>query len=107
MVGDAPTRKILQVVHGFVPECHGGTEHYVLECSLALKARGHDVRVLTGSMESRPAAVLEQTETEGLPVTRLHRAGLFVDNWEKSYDPDATRLFGEVLAGFRPDIVHV
>src|SRR5688572_15018241 len=99
--------RILQVVHGFAPECRGGTESYVLEATLALRAAGHDVPVLAGSLEPRTPAQIVTTEVGGISVTRLHRSGLFLDNWEKSYDPAAALLFEQVLADIRPDVVHV
>jgi glycosyltransferase involved in cell wall biosynthesis len=99
--------RILQVVHGFPPEGRGGTESYVLEASLALRASGADVSVLAGSMEAGPKPGLVATKVSGIPVTRLHRAGAFLDNWEKSYDPAAAALFDAHLADLRPDVVHV
>jgi glycosyltransferase involved in cell wall biosynthesis len=103
-----PSRlKVLQVVHAFPPEGRGGTESYVFEATSALRQAGLDARVLAGSMEPRSPAVLVEGEHEGVPVIRLHREGLFLDNWEKSYDPAAAALFDSVLAASRPDVVHV
>jgi glycosyltransferase involved in cell wall biosynthesis len=99
--------RILQVVHGFAPECRGGTESYVLEATLALRAAGHDVSVLSGSLEPKTPAQLVSGEHDGIPVTRLHRSGLFLDRWEKSYDPEAALLFERFLASSRPEVVHV
>ncbi len=100
-------RKVLQVVHGFVPECRGGTEHYVLEAALALRAAGDDVHVFTGSLQSKDVPEVVPDDVEGIPIRRLHRTGAYVDSWHKSYDPRASRLFGEALREIRPDVVHI
>ncbi|NRA96775.1 MAG: glycosyltransferase [Planctomycetes bacterium] len=103
--------KVLMITHGFPPECSGGTESYVLALCRELLARGHEVEVLTGSHEGAGADQweprLEHSEHEGIPVHRLHRTGLFVDNWEKSLAPEVEPLLQKVLEGQRPDLVHV
>ena len=103
--------KVLMITHGFPPECSGGTESYVLALCQELLERGHEVEVLTGSHEGAGADQweprLERSEHEGIPVHRLHRTGLFVDNWEKSLAPEVEPLLRRVLEEQQPDLVHV
>ncbi len=99
--------KILMVVHGFPPECSGGTESYLLKLTKELRGRRHDVRVLTGSHEGRPEVTVVPFEHDGVPAFRLHRSGLFVDNWDKSWAPEIEPAIDGILKSFRPDIVHV
>lgn len=106
MSTEAPLR-ILLVVHGFPPEFRGGTELYTFHLAKALRGRGHDVHVLCGSDEGREPPWVERLLVDGVPVHRVYRQGLFVDNWDKSYAPDVEVLLGQVLADVRPDIVHV
>lgn len=99
------------ITHGFPPECSGGTESYVLALCKELQELGHDVQVLSGSHEGagpdQPEPRLDQDEHEGVIVHRLHRTGLFVDNWEKSLAPEVEPLVQFVLRDFQPDVVHV
>ena len=103
--------KVLMITHGFPPECSGGTESYVLALCQELLERGHEVEVLAGSHEGAGADQweprLERSEHEGIPVHRLHRTGLFVDNWEKSLAPEVEPLLRRVLEEQQPDLVHV
>lgn len=103
--------KILKVVHGFLPECNGGTERHVLRLARELVAQGHEVHILCGSQQgagpvAADANVVHGTY-EGLPVHRLHRPGLFLDNWEKSLAPEVEPLFDWLMRDIRPDIIHV
>ena len=103
--------KVLMITHGFPPECSGGTESYVLALSREFIEAGHKVEILTGSHEGAGPDVweprLEHSEHAGIRVHRLHRTGLFVDNWEKSLAPEVEPLLEYVLKDFAPDIVHV
>ena len=103
--------RILKVVHGFLPECNGGTERHVLRLSKELVAQGHEVHILCGSQQGAgPVAAdanLVHGSFEGLPVHRLHRPGLFLDNWEKSLAPEVEPLFDWLLRDIRPDLIHV
>jgi glycosyltransferase involved in cell wall biosynthesis len=99
--------KILLVVHGFPPECSGGTESYVLALAKELTALDHEVEVVTGSHEGSPEVRVERYEHQGIRVHKIHRSGLYVDNWDKSYAPEIEPAIDSVLAGLRPDLVHV
>ena len=80
---------------------------YTVGLAKALQDGGHDVHILSGSAEGRETPEIERLECEGVPVHRLHRHGLFVDSWDKSYAPDVEVLLRAVLADVQPDIVHV
>ena len=80
--------KILLVVHGFPPECSGGTESYVLALAKELIALDHRVEVVTGSHEGRPERHGRALRARRVLVHKIHRSGLFVDNWDKSYAPE-------------------
>jgi glycosyltransferase involved in cell wall biosynthesis len=99
--------RVLLIVHGFPPECVGGTEAYVLALAKELIALGHRVEVVTGSHEGRPTVVVEPYEHEGITVHKLHRSGLFVDDWDKSLAPEIGPALDPVIARLRPDLVHV
>ncbi|MAG54779.1 MAG: hypothetical protein CMJ83_00655 [Planctomycetes bacterium] len=98
---------ILFIVHGFPPEFRGGTELYCLKAAKALVRRGHAVSIVSGSMEGRDEPDVERDTYDGLPVYRIHRQGLFVDNWDKSYAPEVESLLYDVLREIEPDVVHV
>lgn len=103
--------KILKIIHGFPPECSGGTESYVFRLAKALIGLGHEVEVLAGSMQGSgidaSRAEVEHELVDGIPVHRLHRSGLYVDNWEKSLAPEVGPRLEAVLRDFAPDLVHV
>lgn len=103
--------KVLMIVHGFPPECSGGTESYVLRLCRELMKGGHDVEVLCGSHEGAGPGASEPTvdrdRHQGIPVHRVHRTGLYVDNWEKGFAPEVLPHLDRVLESFRPDLVHV
>jgi len=99
--------RILQVIHGFPPECVGGTELYCEGVGRELASRGHTSLVLAGTQESRPAPTLVTVDQEGLLVTRFVGIQPRPDHWSPSYRPEAERLIRGYLADVRPDIVHV
>ena len=100
--------RILQVVHGFPPDDWAGTELVTLHLSQALRARGHEVTVLTRVAD--PAAAdfsVREEQVEGLPVVRIvnnytqtKTFRLFYDN--SFYDVPFTHL----LQRLQPDVVH-
>ncbi|HMS17311.1 MAG TPA: glycosyltransferase, partial [Planctomycetota bacterium] len=103
--------KILMIAHGFPPECSGGTEFYVLRLCQELRERGNTVTVLSGSHAAAPPGtwkpIMDRSEHDGFPIYRVHRTGLYVDNWERSLAPEVEECLQTVLAAERPDLVHV
>jgi glycosyltransferase involved in cell wall biosynthesis len=50
---------------------------------------------------------MDRANHDGIPVYRVHRTGLYVDNREKSLAPEVENCLLEVLKIERPDLVHV
>jgi len=107
-VGAKGKRKILHVVHGFPPECRGGTESVVARVAEAQAARGHAVTVLFGTMQVGEATTLERVDgpIAGVTHLRLRKSGLFVDQWDRSDDSEALDLIARSEAA-DADVVHV
>ncbi|MEZ6195267.1 MAG: glycosyltransferase [Planctomycetota bacterium] len=99
--------KIDHLVHQFPPESEGGLESYVRDLVVAQRQAGSDVEVVSGSLAARPRFALEASELEGVPVTRLHRADLYFDAWDKGAHPEIEAYLRDRWARARPDLVHV
>ena len=99
--------RILLAVHGFFPRHTGGTEAYVAKLADELRLRGHEVAVLAGSASERPTPLWERGEFQGIPVFTIHRSGLYVESWYRSFAPEVELMVGEILAAWKPEIVHV
>ncbi|MEO6709191.1 MAG: glycosyltransferase, partial [Planctomycetota bacterium] len=117
----SPLLRILYVVHGFPPDTQAGTEIYTLNLAREMQRRGHEVAILTRA----PAA---KSEAEGGPADFSLRAERYRgEDWpvgeslavwrmthrlehrrlRDSFDqPRARAPFLEVVASFRPDLVH-
>ncbi|HUR27650.1 MAG TPA: glycosyltransferase, partial [Planctomycetota bacterium] len=118
---ESPKLRILYVVHGFPPDTQAGTEVYTLNLAREMQRRGHAVAVLTRA----PAA---KSEAEGGPKDFSVRAeswrggdwqsGESLEVWRMTHrlehrrlrdsfdQPRARAPFLEVVAAFRPDVVH-
>jgi glycosyltransferase involved in cell wall biosynthesis len=89
----------------------GGLETVVRQLSRELTARGHEVAVATLRQDGLP----QREDDAGVGVHRIggtlqRREQLFAES-ERRYappfpDPEATVHLREVVAGFRPDVVH-
>ena len=99
--------RILQVIHGFLPQFRGGTELYLRGLSRELRERGQTVQVFAGTTHSSDVARTESYEFDGMEVTQLVLAGPYLEHWSRSYSPTAERLFAEELRRARPDVVHI
>jgi glycosyltransferase involved in cell wall biosynthesis len=100
--------RILLAVHGFPPLSTAGVEVYTLRLAHALRARGHDVLVLTAvhDLAARPGAT-RRRQHEGVPVAEVvnvHHRGTLAATYD---DPDLEPAIASVLREFRPDCVHV
>ncbi len=98
--------KVLHVLHQFLPDYVGGTEVYVADLSRGLTRRGHQLALFTGGdTETRG-------EWEGLPLTQVvgglrSPKGLTAGFLATFGNASTEQAYKEVLAAFRPDIVHV
>jgi len=99
--------KIWHVLHGFAPELTGGTERAVEALARAMAADGHEVVVVTGSIEVAPSSRVDDLSVDGLRVLRMHRGDLYFEEWYKAWSPDIGARFAELLEQERPDVVHV
>jgi glycosyltransferase involved in cell wall biosynthesis len=95
------------VTHAFPPEGCGGTERYVEAVAHGIAARGHQVEVLSGSLEWRAKRERVRDERGPVPVTRLHRDDLHFDHWDKGPHPWVAAEFEAAIDRFRPDVVHL
>ncbi|MSR63426.1 MAG: glycosyltransferase [Planctomycetes bacterium] len=100
--------RILVVSNGYPPRGAFGTEFYTRELVRALARRGHAPTVLhpeRGGARSRYE--LEGVLEDGVPVFLLHNAGDAAKRFRSSYrDEEVERVFAELLARERPDVVH-
>ncbi|GJM22371.1 MAG: glycosyl transferase family 1 [Planctomycetota bacterium] len=99
--------KIGLVVHGQPPELVGGTERQVAALAELLADAGHELQVFSGSIEWRPDFEVVELSDGRVPVRRVHRNDLFFERWDKLENPNVERAYGDWLADFRPDLVHV
>jgi len=99
--------KILQTVHGFLPEFEGGCELYVLGLAEALRHLGHECVVVAGSGVRCSEDRIEREVFRGIPVIRIQRSGSFPESWRRSDSPRVERLLHGLFRELRPDVVHV
>jgi glycosyltransferase involved in cell wall biosynthesis len=100
--------RLLLAVHGFPPRSTAGVEVYTLRLAHALRARGHEVLVLSAvhDLAARPGST-RRRQHEGVPVVEVvnvHHRGTLAATYD---DPDMDRAIATVLREFRPDCVHV
>ena len=99
--------KIVFVLHGFPPECVGGTERVVESLARELLRRGHEVHVIAGSLALGSPAAVTRNVHDGIPVTRIRRNDLYFDDWDKGWHPGVADAFRAELQALKPDLVHV
>ena len=105
--------RLLFVSHGYPPELWGGTERSVQALARGAARAGHQVWVLSGSLQAGEAGALAR-DTDRDPesgaefeVLRVTRGDLYFDHWHKSACPAVGRRFDALLAELQPDVVHV
>lgn len=100
--------RLLVVSNGYPPRGGFGTEFYTRELVRGLVRRGHAPCVLHPERSgARPRHALERVEEDGVPVFLLHNRGEPSKRFEASYrDEGVERVFAELLARERPDVVH-
>lgn len=102
--------RILQVVHGFPPAAHGGTEVYVRDLSAALASSPHDrVAVLTrhADVNARDLGVKRLVD-DRVDIFSVNNTFHSSDSFESSYaHPAIEKVAGDFLDEWQPDVVHI
>jgi glycosyltransferase involved in cell wall biosynthesis len=106
---DSDKLRILYVVHGFPPDTWAGTEVYTLHLAQAMQRLGHDVLVLarTDVRDGEREFELREDSFQGLRVLRMPRDVRDQSLRESYRHSHAERVFRDVLAREKPDIVHL
>lgn len=99
--------RILHVVHAYVPDPMGGTERHVQGLATHQVQRGHEVAVVTGTMQWRTRLERSFDRVDGVSVHRIHRDDFHFERWHRAHHPGVSELFAAVLAEARPEVVHV
>lgn len=102
------TKKILFVVHCFLPESVGGTEYYTFNLAKGFLKRGWDVTILSALRESRLGRYMViKTKYEGINVIKINNPhqpnARFLDHF---IDFNIDKIFSDILKSEMPDIVH-
>ncbi len=100
--------KILQVVHGLPPAYLGGTETYADTLAKELVRQGHAVSVFSRyENPQQPEYEVETPAVGAVEVTRVNhtqrKSKTFADSYQNAH---IAARFRELLARFKPDIVH-
>ena len=99
--------RVLHLVHQYPPDYFGGAGHYTHTIAQSVAEAGHAVGVVT--RVSRAGQGIEQAEENGVAIYRV---------WQGMPTPQQRylasfstgtllSLFEQVIADFRPDLVHV
>lgn len=98
--------RILTVNVHYAPQSFGGATIVAEQTSQALRERGHDVIVLTGSTDKHLAeGRFHRYDVDGLPVVAMGRS--HPSSVEAEYHrPALAANFQQVLEATRPDVVH-
>jgi len=99
--------RILQVIHQFPPEIWTGAETYVYNLSQELAKQAEDVAVFCRSMDRiGDDCTIVKDVFNGLEIYRVKNR-IQYDTFEQTYyNPKIEDRFKQVIAEFKPDIVH-
>jgi glycosyltransferase involved in cell wall biosynthesis len=98
--------RVLTVVHTYPPGASGGAEHRAERTCRALKALGHDVRVLSVHWSTGPGKrATVDGEYRGVAVRRLwvRSGGPASDSYD---NPEVEAAIRALITHWRPDVVH-
>ncbi len=106
--------KCLLTVHQFFPDHVTGTEVLTLSVARELRARGHDVRILTGFPADDPIDTGKRTDTyeyDGFTIYRIKQPasglGAGTSLVRMRYDdPEAADYARRILEEYQPEVVH-
>lgn len=106
--------RILLACHQFFPRYYTGTEVLTLETAVELKARGHEVAIITtepivqgDAIPDEP--VIKKDFIEGFPVWKLivpHPKCLIERMDRESYETQLTGLYRIIINEWKPDLMH-
>jgi glycosyltransferase involved in cell wall biosynthesis len=101
--------RILLVTAGFVPDGLGGVELSLARFCKWAQAQGHDLLVYRRlDLPDEDDYVRHETVVDGVPVVGINYRFCDATTFQHLVEnPNQRRAFEEVLAGFRPDLVHV
>lgn len=99
--------RLLLVHQGWPDATPGGSELHVAELAAGLAARGHEVAVLAREADpTLPDGALRETEAgPGVRLWRLNNTGRHARDLG-TLDPVAGHALRQVIAAWRPDLVH-
>ncbi len=98
--------RVLLPVHIFLPENRAGVEQYAAQLAIALRSSVEVAVVTTRKIISRKTGTRQQAEVDGLTVFEVVN-NLSHDSVEGTWsEPRLERAFEEILAEFKPDVVH-
>jgi len=97
--------KLVLAVHAYPPEGVGGTELHTRSLAQGLTEAGHDVVVVSGSLEVGSGT--RESKDGAVRVIRLLREDLYFDHWQKGTSYPVRRAWRALLAEEQPDVVHV
>ena len=101
--------RLLQIVHGFPPAAHGGTEVYVRDLARALAARGDDVAVLTREGDAhRPEYAVREWTDGGVRVYAINNTFQACRSFADSYEnPELLDVALRIVDRVQPEVAHV
>ncbi len=101
-------KKILMVIHCYLPDRVGGTEIYTYNLSKELKARGFDVLILTTFEDAAVERYeLTRTEFEGINVIKIMNSSYLAKTFLDYFiDPNIDMIFRSILNEEKPDMIH-
>jgi glycosyltransferase involved in cell wall biosynthesis len=97
----------LHIIHQFLPDHVGGTEHYARSLALAQRRSGHQVALFC--RRSNAGQRLHRESFEGLPVYRAVSGHSTPTRRFRStlVDPFLADCLADVIAEARPELVHI
>ena len=101
--------RILEIVHGFPPTSHGGTELYARAHARALADGGDEVLVLAREEDQNRAEYECRTEAlDGLRIVRVNNTFRNTRTFEETYRNEAFgAVASRVIDDFKPDAAHI
>jgi len=99
--------KILKVIHGYPMRYNAGSEVYSQTLCHGLVQKGHEVAVFSRYENPFEPEYAQRTEQDHLkPEIKLHLINITRSKDRYRHD-EVDHAFGELLAQFQPDVVHV